>query len=608
MKRSTGLPTFVQPFVTRSLRGGRGRRYVLLSFAFALLSVALGLVLALGSGHLAQDVRVSLGLEDSEMERELTSYTVFAHSDREQAALERVAGELRREIADELGEDPTARSYTELSETTPVLMAAVRSVWSRTQPGTRVERLMHRKFMLDPQLSRSEGYYPVWLDPDSPEDKHSFLLAASRGGVPAVERYRSQLGARGCFVLIGLVLGLALTTLATVVAPLLVAAQQAQERHENTLQPLTATTLRPSELAVGLASGPLSVVAIFAAPLVLGYLAAVVVAGELGLGLTFAVLLAAFGFALTAGAQLLGQLLGKRRAPGALGVALTTGLLLLWLFSAMATHPLAHGEVWLAAFVPHAGAHMALFGTFGVATAATAATAELIAVAAVTVVAALTLGTLMVVATGRRLEGLGRPTLERWPARIGAMTVLGLVHIPFIQSVPGTLVPFAAALVAGVPLALLLAARLPADCEPSQLARVSLAGLLAEFAGWLAVHLALSSAMLCFTVGTTGLAFWRDPLSLAALVWCALTVALLGLRVALVPRGILRHLWSGVLALCLLLGVIQMMYTAGGNAASLVLTQLDPALGLLQLGLAVAIPLSLIHSLRKTLRNARSSK
>ena len=67
------LPAFVVPFVTRSLRGGRGRRYIIFSLLLASLTGVLGLWLTLGSGQLEQSLRTDLDFEVHEFERRWVS-------------------------------------------------------------------------------------------------------------------------------------------------------------------------------------------------------------------------------------------------------------------------------------------------------------------------------------------------------------------------------------------------------------------------------------------------------------------------------------------------------------------------------------------------------
>src|SRR5690606_3516848 len=80
--------------------------------------------------------------------------------------------------------------------------------------------------------------------------------ALDAGGIPQVRVYESPLSWGDAFGIVGFLAGLALAGFVTVLGPLLVGVQQAQERHENTLMPLTGTGLKPRELALGLASGP----------------------------------------------------------------------------------------------------------------------------------------------------------------------------------------------------------------------------------------------------------------------------------------------------------------------------------------------------------------
>src|SRR5262245_38114518 len=96
----TPLPpshSFALPFVTRSLRGGRGRRYALMSLLIATATALLGFWLALGSGSFEQSLRSEIGLEGSEWERQRREFVVFAHNDLELEIHQQDAERLRRE-------------------------------------------------------------------------------------------------------------------------------------------------------------------------------------------------------------------------------------------------------------------------------------------------------------------------------------------------------------------------------------------------------------------------------------------------------------------------------------------------------------------------------
>src|SRR5690606_18835360 len=83
------LPAFVLPFVTRSLRGGRGKRYLILSLVLASLTGIIGLWLSLGAGRFEQEMRTEFKLEQHEYERERDEFTVYVHDLWELRSVER---------------------------------------------------------------------------------------------------------------------------------------------------------------------------------------------------------------------------------------------------------------------------------------------------------------------------------------------------------------------------------------------------------------------------------------------------------------------------------------------------------------------------------------
>lgn len=77
------------PFVTRSLRGPRRRRFVLGSALLGLFVVLCGTWIGLSPGELARDVRVSLDLERNHWDREQLEFTIFVDDHRELARVQR---------------------------------------------------------------------------------------------------------------------------------------------------------------------------------------------------------------------------------------------------------------------------------------------------------------------------------------------------------------------------------------------------------------------------------------------------------------------------------------------------------------------------------------
>ena len=72
------LRAAVLPFVTRSLRGNRLRRYTLLSMMLAGLTVIIGAWITLSPGGFERELRQEFGMEESRYERERQEFTIFA--------------------------------------------------------------------------------------------------------------------------------------------------------------------------------------------------------------------------------------------------------------------------------------------------------------------------------------------------------------------------------------------------------------------------------------------------------------------------------------------------------------------------------------------------
>ena len=71
------IPAFALPFVTRSLRGGRGKRFAALSLGLALLTLLFGVWVGLGRGDVARDARVTIGIEQPIYVREQQEFVII---------------------------------------------------------------------------------------------------------------------------------------------------------------------------------------------------------------------------------------------------------------------------------------------------------------------------------------------------------------------------------------------------------------------------------------------------------------------------------------------------------------------------------------------------
>jgi hypothetical protein len=586
------LPAFALPFVTRSLRGGRGRRYVILSLVIAALTGVVGLWLALGSGRFEQSLRSEFRLEQHEFMRERTEFTVYVHSEAELQRAEREIRGLSRAVE--------MREYGEVAG----LVDWGRSTLERaSQAGAydkaSIELRDQARQLTGIQGSESEPMFP-WHDPVEVAGLRSVI---ARGGVPAVELYVSPLGIRDALQITGFFAGLLLAGLATVFAPLLVAVAQAQERHENTLMPLTGTALSPHELAMGLALGPISVISIFAIPQLLIFLICSAVAGEVLVAGALLAALFATGVLFTFGAQLLGHLFGHRRTPGVIGISLMAITGVAWLVGAAFAADGEHDIAGFAAVFPHIGLAALLAEVF---IEVEASFGWAFVGIFVWTSGAVMLAWLTMTALSRKIEGSNGALLSRAHALLGALTCIGLVNVAIPQQGfdAEAVRQYVGLGMLALPFFALLLARVPTGDGPSRMRKVPVPALLLEFASWGVAHIAFVGVV--FGLDLDAL----NPIALGWLSWCVAVLGLIAIRIVATPAKVADNLWAGFCAFSLLLGFGQSVFwgVEGGHhdfEDIFVLMQLSPVLGLLQIGLTIWIPLSLVRQLRSNLGSIR---
>jgi hypothetical protein len=426
---------------------------------------------------------------------------------------------------------------------------------------------------------------------------------------PGLELYRSPLRAVDAFALLGVLSGSVLTLLALVFAPLAVGTQQAQEVHENTLQPLTGTALRPRELVLGLVSGPLAVIAVLAAPQVLLLLVGTAVAGRLPEVAGLLAVLVVAGAALCLLAQLSGHVLGRQRTPGIVGGLLLAVFGTLLAIGCAAGLNLDDDVATLLTGFPQASAFYLLHEAFGrealldAAARGTAASAI-----AVSVLGSAIAGFLLLSVLERKVAGREGPALASAEALVGAVTATWMVLVavpgwddPWRSDVDELYYVLTLGLLAPV-LGLLVMSRVPVGDVPPALRRVPLRRLAGELAVVLGIHL---GAVLCVASDPIGLGIFH-PVALFYLAWSAAVLGLLAVRLVAFPVGVVSGVWVAFCGLCLLV--------AFGHAAAwsaepedldlahvFALSELSPLLGVLQAALTVWIPVSLVRTLRRNL-------
>lgn len=586
------LPAFVLPFVTRSLRGGRGRRYALFSLMIAAATMLIGFWLALGRGSFEQEVRVELRLEQSEWQRQQREFVVFAHGEFDHQYLLEQQQKLRRRG---LGAENV---YGEVVNVSHEGLSLIQQV-ARAEAWTEEDRALRDRARALVGYNAAYDFRDDYFEWNDPEQRARVVRVLDLEGIPEVRRYTSPLGLRDALTIIGFLAGGILAVCVTVFGPLLVAIQQAQERHENTLTPLTGTALDPRELSLGLASGPMSVVAIFAAPQLLLFGGCALLVGHALIALMLIGSLAATGLFLTFAAQLLGQLVGHRRTPGIVAIALMAVLGIAWLTgiaflhesdSAIAGFPAVLPTFGLATLLAHSFGDLGLFRPhFDTQLVATL----------VWSVAALVFAGLALTALARKIAARPGPLLEAPATLLGALTCIVLIHVALLEVDEEGLRLYLGLAALALPFSLLLMARVPIGDEPPRMRRVPAPRLLAEFAAWQVAHIIVACGFERHAEGIL------HPIALLYLGWCVVVLGLIAIRLVSYPARLLDHLFLGFCGASLLMGFIQAVYWSLERHPEVedvfALSRVSPVLGLVQVAVTVAVPIVLARSLSKNL-------
>lgn len=590
------LPAFALPFVTRSLRGGRGQRYALFSLMIATATVLIGMWLALGSGSFEQSVRMELGLEEHQWDRQQREFAIFTHNDHErEAALDEAERMRRRGVVAMQGE-----SYSPMAMVSSHGLQLVERA-----AGSPVRTEQQRVLRERAQALVGHRVVNEW-SPFFPWSNDAQVAALERvldlDGVPEVRRYESPLGLSDALKIIGLIAGLILAACTTVFAPLLVAIQQAQERHENTLTPLTGTALSPRDLALGLAAGPTVVVAIFAAPQLLLFGACALAVGNVMVALALLGALAASGLFLVFASQLLGHLVGQRRTPGIVAIALMTVLGISWLAGAGFLAEMEPALAGFPAVLPTIGLSGLLAGSF--ADLGLRYFDDILLSTLAWSGAAMVFGGLTLTALARKIEGRPGALLGPKAALLGALTCIGLIHV----AIPGTAADeegmrlYLGLAALSLPFTLLLMARVPVGDDHPRMRRVPVAKLLAEFASWGVAHIFVCALL---EMGHFGGERLLHPVALLWLSWCVGVLGLMAIRLVSIPASIAAHLFLGFCGATLVMGFIQACFWALDRNPSIehvfALSDVSPVLGLAQVVVTIGVPVVLIRSLRKNL-------
>jgi hypothetical protein len=397
-----------------------------------------------------------------------------------------------------------------------------------------------------------------------------------------------------------------LSILMMIVAPLLTGVQIAQEVHENTLQPVTGTALSARQLVIGLTSGPLAQAGVLALPQAAIILVTAAIAGAPVPAVGFLILTVCAGGLLAMLTQLVGYGVGRRRAPGLVGIALMALLGGSLLAGTGIGLNIDREMIGLVTIVPQSGPVHLLREAFVPAGRLGAADAWAIDVRLVfSALAFIVLAGVVHLALERRIADRTGPSLRRiesWIA-VGALILMALLSLPDFGNDGGAPVYLISLAMLVMPLMVVLMGRVPVGDGPSSMRKIPLRMLLAEFTGFILLHLAITS----IAVGGPAALLPTSAAAVLHLSWALAVAALLAVRAVAVPL----RLGGGILAaMCLVMGMGEFVFgvifmaeahtsLAGGFDNFFPLFELSAVLGVLQIALTVAVPWSLVRALRR---------
>lgn len=572
------LRQVARPFVVRQLRGPRARRALGLSAVLGVVTVLLGMWLALGRGELEREVRQGLRLEQSSWDRVDRELVIVCHG----GCSNMDASGLRIRILAELRD--ALRTYD------PVRDQAFADLHARAQEEAHQLRGLHHEL--------ETGW--DWRDP---RDRQRLAIALDMGLKPRIEVYESPLGTADAIGFVGMLATFGLVLLGTLFGPVLTAIAVAQESHENTLPPITGTGLGGRDIVAGLVIAAFAPVAIVAAPQMLLALVASIFVGDPFVVLGVVALIACCAWALAMTGAIVGLYVGRRRGPGPVGIIML-GLTSVWLLVGMAigfSNAIGNAEVGSIISAPSSalvlGAREAFFSMVRMSASSGP---EIAALCIVPAIAAVVLGALAFRAAARRVDDRVVSPLTRGEAVLATLivslvcTLTALVATAERPESGGLPLGTLAMLV--LPLAALLVARVPATQGETR-RDIDLPTRMLELAAFTGVHfgvlLLLSPASLLLAAE-----------GLLHATWAVAVTGLTALRLLSPGNRWLVGTWGGF---CLLSAAIMMV-----NGAELVrehsrgemfaLFEVSPVLGTLQVVFVVAIPLLLVHGIRRAAR------
>jgi len=609
MSKLAQLRSAALPFVTRAHRGGRMRRFALLSLVLAIMTLILGAWISFGSGSFESEIRQGFDLEESRWQREQLEHVIIVDSELEYR--------MTRTELDELSRTRIATTYTDLVDD-----------WSRSKStydeGVRLVRQAANNESPRPlrdlqgQAKAALEIYNIPITEPDPDTYYTYFSWHDRQQVdrlrrvlaadllPTVELYESPLSFVDGVRLTGAIAGGFFSLLLLVVAPLLVGTQMAQEVHENTLMPLTGTSLRTHELILGIGAGPLSIVALLAIPQALLLLLTVAFAGHLvpALAGIFVAIVGCFFLSLLA--QLIGYALGSQRTPGVLAMGMLGFFGTLAMIGAgIGLIPTRH-TVGIFALLPEAATahlirssllpHEIFFNNYnGLAHEADFAIA--VGTVGIGMLALLGLRALVRKVGRRSASALTRPE-----ALLGAVVTMVLVvlanparHDGYNATAAFFLLNIA---LMSIPFVILMMMRTPVTDLGEKRAPLPLMSLLGELFLWTGLLGALTLLVLDRSISIGRI----HPVFVTYLVWYLAVLGMMAIRVVAMPMGLLARAGIALSALFTMLAFPQMaiwMKNSPDIDSLVLLGQVSPFLGAVQAALLVAIPVMLWRSLRR---------
>ena len=600
------------PFVARTFRGPRLRRYTAASLLLGVLSVLLGIWLSFGTGDFERDIRNALDLEDSHWEHDRIAFQITAYDGYHH---ERLVWEMERFQAtgtlEEYAEIASAREqaygtlYTALSVEAPApfadLQQQVRTFLEANPPAPRTDPAVW-----DPQWYYAEDARDYQFDWYVAAERSRLQAIMAGGLVPEVVLYRSPLSFSDGIRLTGAVAGGIVVLLMLIVAPLSSGATLAQEVHENTLQPVLGTRLRPVDIVTGLTASGVSLGALLAAPSFAVMLLAGVFAGHQAQLIPLLLLLPAASMFTVLLTQLVGFGLGRRWSSGIVATVLTAALCMMMLFSIGIGMNLDDEATGLIAMMPPVGLVHGLRELFVPGTRlGPAALVQAVEVSGLAIVGFAALAFVMGRALTRRIEGRTQASLTRLEGFLaaGVSLILALAVIPDFEprdAIPAYYVSLGLAAMAWM---VILGGRVPVGDGPAKLRTIPLRTIMLELGGYVALHTTVLVAI--FGVDQVP---WA-PIAAFHLVWGLGVMGLVAVRMVALPTNVV-----GSLFIMLSLGAVCFELVSSGVFAAatersaihypgapppFVLFDASVVLGVLQLALTVAIPVLLVRALRK---------